>query len=203
VGVPAVARAREVHGADGAGLGGQVGLGHGALERLAVEPHRHRKPGAQFLDALREVRQVDAVQLDPGTCHRVTFDTLFDLDECLGQCGRGVDVDAAPARGHHAARGGVQALREPDAEGALLRAGVGVPARLVEAEQLLEVVQAVAIVPHGQDLCLRIVVDPDQARAGTARVLQQLGHQGEPVAEGMALVAQRAFFVDSDLDLHR
>jgi hypothetical protein len=73
----------------------------------------------------------------------------------------------------------------------------------VEAEQLLEVVQAVAIVLHGQDLCLRIVVDPDQAGAGTARVLQQLGHQGEPVAEGMALVAQRAFFVDSDLDLHR
>ena len=203
VGVPAVARAREVHGADGAGLGGQVGLGHGALERLAVEPHRHRKPGAQFLDALCEVRQVDAVQLDPGTCHRVTQGALLDLDQCLGQRGRGVDVDAAPARRHHAARGGVQALREPDAEGALLRAGVGVPARLVEAEQLLEVVQAVAIVLHGQGLCLRIVVDPDQAGAGTARVLQQLGHQGEPVAEGMALVAQRAFFVDSDLDLHR
>jgi hypothetical protein len=67
VAVLAVPRAGEVDRARWAGHRRQVRGGQAPLERLAVEQHLHRKTQAQALDAIAQVGQVDAVQLDPGT----------------------------------------------------------------------------------------------------------------------------------------
>jgi len=77
-----------------------------------------------------------------------------------------------------------------------------VPAGFVKAQQLLEIPHALAIIDDAQHLFLREVLNADVARAGAAGVLQQFGDQCEPVREGIALVAQCAFLVEADLDLH-
>ena len=77
-----------------------------------------------------------------------------------------------------------------------------VPSGLVEAQQLLEIPDAMPVIMDAQHLLLGQMVDGDAKRARAAGVLQQLGDQREPVGEGEALVAQCAFFVDADLDLH-
>ena len=72
----------------------------------------------------------------------------------------------------------------------------------MEAQELLEVVEASAIVFHPQHLRGGVVMDFNAHRAGAAGVLQQLGDERETVGESVALVAERAFLVDSNLYLH-
>jgi hypothetical protein len=127
---------------------------------------------------------------------------LLDSDQRPGERGFGVDVDPLAARGDDAARGRVQALREADTERALFGGGRRVPARFVKTQQLLEVLQAATVVVDAQHLRRRVVVDLDARRAGATGVLQQLGDEREAVGEGVALVAQGAFLVDSNLNLH-
>ena len=200
VAVLAVARAGEVDRAHRARHRREIRQRKTPRERLAVEQHRHRKAQAQGLDAVAQVRQVDAVQLDPRAGDGLRDG--FHLDRRLGQCCSGVDIDPLVGRGDDAARGGIEALRESDPERALLGGGGRIPARLVEAQELLEVVQAAAIVLYPQHLRSGVVIDLDPRRTGAAGVLQQLGDKRETVGESVALVAQRAFLVDSNLYLH-
>jgi hypothetical protein len=172
----------------------------GAREHRAVELDRHLEAAAHGFDAVGQVRQVHALQLDAGAGVRRVDGLHVDVLAC--QRVGGVEVDALPTRADRAAHGGVQALGEADAERVFFVAGRVVPAGLVEGEQLLEVLDPGPVVLHAQRPGLRIVVNLDQRSAGTPRVLQQFGDQRESVGEGKALVAQRAFLVDADAYLH-
>jgi hypothetical protein len=201
VAVLAVARAAEVHAADGCLGQHQARCGVGPLDLLAVEAHWHGEAGAQRGDARGQLGQVDAVELDLGPCRR-RFGQVDDIDRRSGQRRGGVEVGAQATRSHDAARRGIQALREADAERVLRVARGFIPARLVEGQQLLEVVDAAAVVSHGQRAGLGVVVDDDGRGACAPCVLEQFRHEGESVGEGEALIAQRAFLVDADLNLH-
>ena len=72
---------------------------------------------------------------------------------------------------------------EAHPERALLGTGGRIPARLVEAQELLKVIEASAIVFHPQHLRGGVVMDLDAHRAGAAGVLQQLGDEREAVGE--------------------
>jgi hypothetical protein len=87
----AVPRTGEVDRTHRAGHRRQMRGGKAPQQRLAVEQHLHRKTQAQALDAIAQVGQVNAVQLDPGTGNG--FGDGLHLDGRLGQRRRGVDID--------------------------------------------------------------------------------------------------------------
>ncbi len=72
----------------------------------------------------------------------------------------------------------------------------------MKTQELLEIVEPMAIVLDHQDLSAGVVVDFDLRRSGAAGILQQLGDKRETVGEGVALVAQGTFLVDTNLYLH-
>mmetsp|Transcript_22150 Transcript_22150/g.87277 ORF Transcript_22150/g.87277 Transcript_22150/m.87277 type:complete len:318 (-) Transcript_22150:81-1034(-) len=175
-----------------------------AFERLAVEAHWHGEARAQGGDARGQVGQVDPVQFDLRTLGR-RFGRLGDVDRRSGQRGGGVEVRALAARLHDAARRGVEAPREPDAERVLGFAGGFIPARLVEGQQLLEIVDAAAVVAdlQGQHPGTQAQLDVDPGREGMLghigeRLLSRpVGHQRHTGRQGQVLVTDAQSGLDA------